>query len=136
MCAPLSETLRAAIAEISITLGPDPSAWRWGDLHVAAFGHPLLRGLGAARIAQPGDGATVFRGGLARGGWASVHGPAFRGVYDLADLDSSVFSVAPGQSGNIFSPLARNMLTRWRDGASTRLDVLRTEPSMRLKLLP
>ena len=136
-CKPLlAETLRSATAELSTKLGQTPADWRWGDLHVAAFGHPLLRGLGAARIAQPGDGSTIFRGGLAGGGWASVHGPAFRGVYDLADLDFSVFSLAPGQSGNIFSPLARNMLTRWREGASTRLDALRTEPAMRLRLTP
>jgi penicillin amidase len=40
-------------------------------------------------------------------------------VYDLADLDRSLFMVAPGQSGNLLSRHARDFLTRWRDGGST-----------------
>ena len=51
----------------------------------------------------------------------SVHGAAYRGVYDLADLDRTLFVVTPGQSGNPLSRLSRNFVTRWRDGATITL---------------
>jgi penicillin amidase len=50
-----------------------------------------------------------------------VHGPSFRAVYDLADLDRSRFIVVPGQSGNVLSPTARVFVERWADGAMIEL---------------
>ena len=100
---------------------------RWGDAHQAEFPHPLLTRLPLVgrfftwSIEQPGDGTTLFRGDMRGNSYASVHGPAYRGVYDLADLDRSEFAIAPGQSGNPFSGLAGNWLHRWRDGKTTRL---------------
>lgn len=44
------------------------------------------------------------------------HGPGFRAVYDLADLNNSGFIHATGQSGNPLSPRYRDYLTPWRDG--------------------
>ncbi len=51
----------------------------------------------------------------------SVHGASYRGVYDLADLDRSLFMITPGQSGNPFSSHARDFVLRWRDGATITL---------------
>jgi penicillin amidase len=51
-------------------------------------------------------------------GWASVHGAGFRGVYDLADLDRSVFALTPGQSGHPFRQMATSLMARWRDGTT------------------
>ena len=73
------------------------------------------------RIATPGGDTTIDRGVPARGSFTSVHGPAFRGVYDLADLDRSLFVVTPGQSGNPLSTHARDFLRRWRDGEMVML---------------
>jgi penicillin amidase len=122
-CAPL---LRDALAKSTTALaarfGADPAAWRWGEPHEAVFAHPLLRAiplLGAlvtARIPAPGDDSTLDRGTPAAGTLESIHGASFRGVYDLADLDRSLFMVAPGQSGYPFGTGARNFLQRWRDG--------------------
>jgi len=63
----------------------------------------------------------VDRGGLASEGFTDVHGPEYRGVYDLADLDRSRFVMAPGQSGHILSGLAGSFLQRWRDGQSVTI---------------
>ena len=88
---------------------PDPAAWRWGEAHQAVFANPFLRHLPVIgrlttfRIASPGSDTTIDRGVPARGSFRSVHGAAFRAVYDLADLDRSLFVVAPGQSGNPLS---------------------------------
>jgi penicillin amidase len=127
-CRPLlAASLAAATHDLAARFGPDPAAWRWGAAHQAVFTHPALRmvpllgRLTEARIAAPGDDATIDRGGVDPETLADIHGPEFRGVYDLADLDRSLFVIAPGQSGDAFSPRARNFLQRWRDGASVML---------------
>ena len=116
----LATTLAAAAADFDSTM-------RWGDVHRAEFAHPLLGRLpligsfASWHVDQPGDDSTLFRGAMAGPGWTSVHGPAFRGVYDLADLDRSVFALAPGQSGNPFRRNSRDLMQRWAYGTSLRL---------------
>ena len=86
-------------------------------------------------IEQPGDGTTLFRGDMRGQSWAAAHGPSYRGVYDLADLDRSAFAIAPGQSGNPFSGLAGNWLHRWRDDKTIRL-AASVEPAATIELHP
>jgi penicillin amidase len=120
-CDPLlKQTLDRTMSMLSDRFGPNPAAWRWGEPHRVTFAHPFLRGIpglsawATARIPVPGDGATVDRGGYDEG-LEAVHGASYRGVYDLAVLDRSLFVIAPGQSGNIFSHHAWNFLPRWHD---------------------
>ena len=120
-CGPLlDQALAAAMPPFAARLGADPAAWHWGDVHIAVFADPVLPPL-SRRIAQPGDDTTIFRGGSRAGSLDAVHGPGYRGVYDLADLDRSRFIVAPGQSGHPLSPHAADLLARWRDGGSVAL---------------
>ena len=68
------------------------------------------------------------------GTFEAVHGPSYRGVYDLANLDRSQFIAAPGQSGRPFSRHGHDLLQRWRDGATLTLgpDPAQTEATLRL----
>ena len=83
-----------------------------------------------------GDDDTVDRGGVASGSLEAVHGPEFRGDYDLAHLDASLFMMAPGQSGNPFTALARALLPRWRDGAPLTIGPLANAVAARITLAP
>ncbi len=138
----LADSLDRAAADLAARFGADPAAWRWGAAHQAVFAHPvlrtlpLLRALAEAAIAAPGDDVTLDRGGVATGSLVSVHGPEFRGVYDLSNLDRSLFVMAPGQSGNPFSRLARNFLTRWRDGDSVTIGPQAAPVAVRIVLRP
>ena len=116
----LDQALAEAMPPLASRLGPDPAVWRWGDVHVATFADPVLPQL-TSRIPQPGDDTTIFLGGGAGQRLDAVHGPSYRGVYDLADLDRSRFIAAPGQSGNPLSRHFRDMLRRWRDGDTITL---------------
>ena len=117
-CGPLlDQALNETLPPLAAQLGPDPANWRWGAVHIATFADPVLSFL-TQRIPQPGDDTTIFRGGSRPGTWEAVHGPGYRGVYDLADLDRTLFITAPGQSGYPLSPHAHDLLTRWRDGGS------------------
>jgi len=122
-----ARALGQAVADLAATLGPDPTAWRWGAVHIARFEHPLLRfvpGFGAlTRLAAStgGDEWTVSRGGLAPGGWAHIHGAGLRLVADLADPDRTLAIIATGQSGHPVSPHWGDLLAAWRDGGTVQL---------------
>jgi penicillin amidase len=141
-----AELLRAALAaslsDLVTRFGPDPTTWRWGEAHQAVFANPLLAripmigGLTTFRIASPGGDTTIDRGVPARGSFDSVHGPGFRAVYDLADLDRSLFVVAPGQSGNPLSSHAADFLQRWRDGETITLGPKAATITASIRLLP
>jgi penicillin amidase len=123
-CEPaLALALRDGVAGLAKTYGPDPSSWRWGNAHRAVFSHPLLgdlpvvKDIASAHVPVQGDDTTLFRGGSGKlGDFEARHGAGYRGIYDLADLDRSRFVVTPGQSGNIFSAHAWDMLKLWQSG--------------------
>ena len=146
-CRPLlTQALEDAIASLRERFGRRPMAeWRWGEAHVARFGHPLLRfvpGLGprfGALMETPGDGETVLRAGFRGVGQAAfenIHGASFRAVYDLADLDRSLFIVAPGQSGHPASPHFRDLAPLWLGGGMLRMAREPVAAAGRLRLVP
>ncbi len=142
-CGTISSTaLRDAVTDLQSRFGSDVAAWEWGKAHQAVFAHPilgrlpLLGPLATARIESPGDGSTVDQAGLPWEGLDAVHGPSFRGVYELADLDRSLFVVAPGQSGNLLSTHARDFLQRWRDGETVPLGPAPAAVSATIRLDP
>jgi penicillin amidase len=118
--------LSEALATITARRGADQAAWRWGDEHFAPFRHavlsrvPVLRDWIGFRVPTDGDFFTVNRGaarGPDRDGlFTHVHGAGLRAIYDLADLDASLFMVAPGQSGNPLSPHWGDLARPWADG--------------------
>ena len=92
-------------------------------------------------IETDGGDYTVNRAGVSFNGpsgrlFEDIHGPGYRAVYDLADLDKSSFMIATGQSGNPLSPLYGNLARRWRDGIYLRLDGTETAAQTRLRLIP
>jgi penicillin G amidase len=140
--ATLRKALAEAVGDLAARFGNDPTQWRWGDAHPAVFAHPVLRNLpilgplSTISIASPGDDTTVDRGGPAYNQFQSMHGPEYRGVYDLADLDRSLFIIAPGQSGNLLSRHARDFLQRWRDGATITLGPKPDTTAATIRLTP
>jgi penicillin amidase len=138
----LRAALEATVTDLATRFGPDPAAWRWGEAHQAVFANPFLRNLPLIgrfftfRIESPGGDSTIDRGVPARGSFESIHGPGFRAVYDLADLDRSRFVVVPGQSGNPLSAHADDFLRRWRDGDTIMLGPTATTTTATIRLVP
>lgn len=138
----LRESHDRAMDALARRFGPNPADWRWGAAHQAVFDTialravPLLGRAAAARIAQSGDDSTLQRGGVRQDTLESVHGAAYRGVYDLADLERSRFMVSPGQSGDPISPLARNMMSKWRNGDTISISAEAKSVSVSIRLIP
>ncbi len=138
----LVTALNQAVAGLAARFGPDPAAWRWGAAHQAVFADPLLRAIpwlgrvASLRISDPGSATTIDAGATALGHFSAVHGPEFRAVYDLADLDDSGFMMAPGQSGNLLSRFAGNFLHAWRDGRTITIGPNAERVSATVRLVP
>ncbi len=104
----------------------DPAAIKWGDFHIASFGHllfqnfPVISKLGGRYISSSGDNFTINRGSFApstaRVPFRHMHGASLRAIYDFADPSRSQFALAGGQSGHLASPNYGDLLEPWRDG--------------------
>ncbi|AWZ22219.1 Penicillin amidase family protein [Roseovarius sp. EC-HK134] len=125
-----TDTARMALDDaliwISERYGQSLESLRWGDAHQATHDHqvlgdvPLLRHFVNIRQSTSGGDNTLLRG-RTRGGngpdpFHNVHGAGYRGVYDFADPDSSVFIIATGQSGHFLSRYYDNLSQLWRRG--------------------
>ena len=114
-----------AIIWISERYGTALESLRWGDAHQATHDHPVLGEIPMLRffvnIRQPTSGGdnTLLRGrtsGEKPDPFQNVHGAGYRGVYDFADPDSSVFITATGQSGHFLSRYYDDQAQLWRRG--------------------
>ncbi len=146
----LVAALDLALAELSERHGEDIEDWRWGDAHYAHFRHPMLGWIPVldriSDIRTPADGGafTVNRAqnriSDPRAPYASVHGPGLRTIYDLNDLDRSLFVIATGQSGNPLSGNYRDLTPLWAAGRYVRIPGLNGRPpddaSGLLRLVP
>ncbi len=105
--------------------GPNLESWRWGDAHQATHDHPVLGDVPGLRFfvnirqSSSGGDTTLMRGrtkGTGPEPYWNVHAGAYRGVYDFADPDSSVFIVSTGQSGHPLSRFYDDLSELWRRG--------------------
>ena len=117
--------LDEALIELSETYGRNIESWRWGDAHQATHDHPVLGNIPFVRwfvnIRQSTSGGddTLMRGVTKGSGpepYLNVHGAGYRGVYDFADPDSSIFITATGQSGHPLSRHYDDLGELWRRG--------------------
>ncbi len=142
----LSASLTAALADLGKRYGDNPDKWRWGQAHRARLGHPILGRipvLGEIFKVEPqadGDNWTVNRAQSRllndSDPFGDVHGAGYRAVYDLADLDASLFQMSLGQSGHRLSPHFSDLAQAWADGSPFRIGKVPERPEGTLTLRP
>lgn len=117
----LADTLKSAREELAKLIGPDPTQWTWGKLHVVRFRHALDQQPGAQHLldlgplARPGDEYTPNATGMGDS-WAQVSGASYRQIIDLSNWDRSWVVNTPGQSGQPGSPHYSDLLPLWDSG--------------------
>ena len=112
-----------ALQYLSNQYGNDPKNWAWGKAHIAVSEHrplskvPVLGNLFNLETPFPGDSFTINVGRpeflKSINPYQTVQGPSMRSVYDLSDLEKSLFIYQTGQSGWVQSKLYRNMNPLW-----------------------
>ena len=112
-----------ALDYLSAQYGNDPKNWSWGKAHIATSEHrplskvPVLGKLFNITTPFPGDAYTVNVGRpellKSENPYETLQAPSMRAIYDLADLEKSIFIYQTGQSGWVQSKLYRNMNPLW-----------------------
>ena len=125
-CAEIAKlALDDALVWIDETYGQSLESLRWGDAHQATHDHPVLGDVGwfswivNIRQSTSGGDNTLQRGKTAGSGaqpFLNTHAATYRGVYDFADPDSSVFITSTGQSGHPLSRHYDDLGELWRRG--------------------
>ena len=104
-------TLADAVADVARRFGTDTTKWRWGDVHVADFRHPLASAFDLPPVSRAGDANTVFATGGAN--YRQTAGASYREVIDLGDFDNSMAINVPGQSAQPGSEYYGDLLPLW-----------------------
>jgi penicillin amidase len=117
--------LDEALVWIGENYGTALESLRWGDAHEARQDHPvlgevpILKWFVNIRQSTSGGDNTLNRGltsGRDPEPFVNIQGAGYRGVYDFADPDSSVFIISTGQSGHPLSRFYDDLGELWRRG--------------------
>ncbi len=101
----LEQAIEMAADSLRRVLGPDASQWRWGRFNTSQLPHALVKAY---------DVSPVERHGGA--GFVAAVGATFREIIDMNDLDASVATNVPGQSGQPGSPFYKNLTESYGRG--------------------
>jgi penicillin amidase len=111
-----------AAADLSRRFGSS-AKWRWGTAHFAASDHrpfgffPVVKTFFNIDPETSGDSFTVNVGHFFLRDedrpFANRHAASLRAIYDLANLENSLFMQSTGQSGNRLSPWYDSFAERW-----------------------
>lgn len=137
-----NKALDKALEYLSKEYGNDPSSWTWGKAHIATSEHrpfskvPLLGNLFNIKTPFPGDSFSVNVGRpellRSKNPYETLQAPSLRTIYDLSDLEKSLFIYQTGQSGWVQSKLYRNMNSLW---ANTEYLPLQMNPEKTIRQL-
>jgi penicillin amidase len=140
-----NKALDKALDYLSKEYGNDPNTWAWGKAHIAISEHrplskvPLLGSLFNIKTPFPGDSFSVNVGRLelmqSKNPYETLQAPSLRTVYDLSDLEKSLFVYQTGQSGWVQSKLYRNMNSLWANNEYLPLQMKPEKTNRQLELI-
>lgn len=123
------EALASALERLRAEQGDDPTEWRWGRTNRSEFPHSLVSAYDIPAVERSGGAGTV-----------AATGATFREIIDFSDIDGSLATNAPGQSGRPGSPFYGNLTQMWADREYFPLSFSRAaveaNARYRLRLLP
>jgi len=97
--------LGATIDRLTRDWGADRTQWRYGRIHTSSLPHMFVSAFDIPTVERPGGFGTV-----------NATGANFRRIIDLANLDRSVATNAPGQSAQPGSPFYADAVDRLASG--------------------
>lgn len=118
----VTKSYQAAVERAVCLQGHAPEKWVWGTFHSVPFEHPLgaikpLNLLFNPEVnAMGGSRVTVGAAGWNSSTGTVNHGAPWRGVTDLAHMETSYNVISPGQSGYVWSKWYDNQIDDWVNG--------------------
>jgi len=118
----IAAAFKAAIEELTAEYGSDWKSWRWGKAHMALGEHrPFsnvgpLKSLFEVNVESEGSALALRRGQndfSKDEPYLSRHASVYRAVYDIANLEQSLFMISTGQSGHFLSDYYRHFAGKW-----------------------
>jgi penicillin amidase len=100
----LERIIAAGLDTLRARQGADPAQWRWGRINRSELPHSLVGAYDIPAIERAGGAGTV-----------AAIGATYREIIDLGDLDASVATNVPGQSGQPGSPYYANLARSFAD---------------------
>ncbi|MEX1258592.1 MAG: penicillin acylase family protein [Gemmatimonadota bacterium] len=94
----MEAALVAALDRLKGDWGTDWNEWRYGRIQTTSLTHTFVPAFDLPPVERPGAFGTV-----------NADGANFRRIVDLSNLDNSVWTNAPGQSGQPGSPFYGNL---------------------------
>ncbi len=141
-----TRALESALDRLRLAHGDNVAEWRWADAHPAISMHRPLSNVKAlaplfeVRTPTGGDPFTLNVGQYhldkTDAPFANRHAASLRAIYDLADMDNSLFIYQTGQSGNVFSSRYRDMSKPWSAVEYRALTMKPAEWTSTLQLVP
>jgi penicillin amidase len=106
--------------------GSEIDNWQWGKEHKIHYTHPIFDNIPLFNLllSKQSDAngnnytvnCSVSNPNNIDNQFVSVYGSSLRVIYDLSNLNNSLFIITPGQSGNIFSNFYDNLIDTWTQG--------------------
>jgi penicillin amidase len=106
--------LQQALARMTEDWGPDQAQWRYGRINESKLQHMFIDHYSLKPVERPGGFNDV-----------DATGAHFRRIIDLADVDKTMATDAPGQSAQPASPYYGNLRTKLADGVYFNLPFTR-----------
>jgi len=144
------DALRSSLTDARLALedafGPDPQGWKWSEValfqmpHLGFAGLPILDGMFSRYTSLPAGPESNFTNAInlleAPVFSSTLFTSSFQSIYDLSDLDSSLFMTGGGSSGHFKSPYYDNLTDDWVAGERIELSPARVSPIATLTLIP
>ncbi len=144
------DALRTSLTDTRMALedefGPDPQGWKWGEVaifrlpHLGFAGLPILDGIFSSYTPLPGGPESNFTNSInlldAPVFSRNVFVSSYNAIYDLSDLDASLFMAGGGSSGHFKSPYYNNLTDDWIAGERIKLSPTNVSPVATLALVP
>ncbi len=118
------QAMADTLSELKLKYGENVSEWKWGSEHILHQTHRPLSNVPQLRdffeIAAPiaGGRYTVSVSGISNSPNSlnqSTFGPSYRGIFDMSDLNKSLYIQPTGQSGNPFSSHFQDLFEDWKN---------------------
>ncbi|WP_216324588.1 penicillin acylase family protein [Deinococcus aestuarii] len=118
----LQDSLSRAVADLSARLGPDLNGWTYGRVHTVASNHRAFGGVRALAwlfnhsTPTPGGTNTVNVARPDPETLRQTHGPSYRHIIDLSDMNRSLYVGSLGQSGHPLGDHVSDQQALWAAG--------------------